>query len=95
MRRWFRHLLTLLLVAVGCSVGLWIVGLLVRPDLSAHASAYSGQEIQIAGQKMTVLSDAQGGIILMGNDFAWSSREPAFAKSSLKIEAKRLGVIAM
>jgi len=52
---------------------------------------FSGQEIQIAGQKMTVLSDAQGGIILMGNDFAWSSCEPAYAKNDLKIEARNLG----
>jgi len=56
---------------------------------------FSGQEIQIAGQKMTVLSDAQGGIILMGNDFAWSSREPAYAKNDLKIEARNLGSITM
>lgn len=51
---------------------------------------FSGQEIRIAGQKMTVLSDTQGGIILMGNDFAWSSRAPAYATSALKIEAKTL-----
>jgi hypothetical protein len=56
---------------------------------------FSGQEIQIAGQKMTVLSDAQGGIILMGNDFAWSSREPTYAKNDLKIEAKNLGQATM
>ena len=56
---------------------------------------FSGQEIQIAGQKMTVLSDSHGGIILMGNDFAWSSREPSYAKSDLKIVAKNLGSIAM
>jgi hypothetical protein len=56
---------------------------------------FSGQEVQIAGQKMTVLSDAQGGIILVGNDFAWSSREPAYAKNNLKIQAKNLGSTAM
>jgi hypothetical protein len=61
----------------------------------ASVVTFSGQEIQIAGQKMTVLSDAQGGIILMGNDFAWSSREPSYAKNDLKIEAKNLGSIAM
>jgi hypothetical protein len=32
---------------------------------------------------------------LMGNDFAWSSREPSYAKSDLKIVAKNLGSIAM
>ncbi len=51
---------------------------------------FSGQEIQIAGQKMTVLSDPHGGIILMGNDFAWSSSGPALAKNNLKITAKNL-----
>jgi hypothetical protein len=56
---------------------------------------FSGQEIQIAGQKLTVLSDAQNGIILMGNDFAWSSRDQSFAKNDLKIEAKNLGSVTM
>jgi hypothetical protein len=56
---------------------------------------FSGQEIHVAGQKMTVLSDTQGGIILMGTDSAWSSREPSYAKNDLKIEAKNLGSIAM
>jgi hypothetical protein len=51
---------------------------------------FSGQEIQIAGQKLTVLSDANGGIILEGNQFVWSSREPVHAGRSLKIEAKNL-----
>jgi hypothetical protein len=72
--------------------------LYVRISDGKHSSSivtFSGQEIQIAGQKLTVLSDAQGGIILMGNDFAWSSREPSFAKSDLKIEAKNLGAMAM
>jgi hypothetical protein len=62
---------------------------------SSSLVTFSGQEIQIAGQKITVLSDAQGGIILMGNDFAWSSHEPSYAKSDLKIEAENLGPVAM
>jgi hypothetical protein len=67
--------------------------LYVRICDGKHCSSvvtFSGQEIQIAGQKMTVLSDAQDGIILMGNDFAWSSREPSYAKNELKIEARSL-----
>jgi hypothetical protein len=51
---------------------------------------FSGQEIQIAGQKMTVLSNARGGIILTGNQFAWSSDEQTLTKNHLKIEAKNL-----
>jgi len=51
---------------------------------------FSGQEIQIDGQKMTILSDASGGIILEGNKFVWSSTSRIDASSNLKIEAKPL-----
>lgn len=52
--------------------------------------SFSGQQVEIAGQTVTVLSDAQGGVILVGNDFAWSSREPGSTSGNLKIEASRL-----
>jgi hypothetical protein len=51
---------------------------------------FSGQEIQIAGQKVTVLSDTQGGIILTGNQFVWSNTDRTYADDRLKIEAKNL-----
>jgi hypothetical protein len=51
---------------------------------------FSGQEIQVAGQKITVLADANGGIILEGNKFAWSSTAPNYASKGLKIEAHAL-----
>ena len=51
---------------------------------------FSGQELEIAGQKVTVLSDAQGGVIVAGARFAWSSDQPAGASGGLKIEAGRL-----
>jgi len=56
---------------------------------------FSGQEIQIAGQKMTVLGDSQGGVILMGIDFVWSSDGKAYSDKGLKIEAKSLSVAAL
>jgi hypothetical protein len=56
---------------------------------------FSGQEIQVAGQKMTVLGDSHGGIILMGNDFVWSSDEKISSDKGLKIEAKSLSVAAL
>ena len=56
---------------------------------------FSGQEIQIAGQKVTVLSDAGGGIILAGNQFAWSNMDRDLADNHLKIEARNLGAMAM
>jgi hypothetical protein len=61
----------------------------------AAVVTFSGQEIQIAGQTLTVLSDAQGGIILVGDDFAWSSRKPTSAKNNLRIEAAHLDAAAM
>jgi hypothetical protein len=56
---------------------------------------FSGQEIQIAGQKVTVLADARGRIILTGSQFVWSNTERAYAGNHLKIEAKNLGPATM
>jgi hypothetical protein len=56
---------------------------------------FSGQEIQAAGQRMTVLADAQGGIILMGSDFVWSSDQKNNPGNHLKIEAKTLNIAAL
>jgi hypothetical protein len=52
---------------------------------------FSGQEIQIAGQKLTVLSDFHDGIILSGDHFLWSSDGQIAMDKGLKIEAKGLG----
>lgn len=56
---------------------------------------FSGQEVQVAGQKMTVLADTQGGIILIGNDFVWSSDQKINPGNHLKIEAKTLSLAAL
>lgn len=72
--------------------------LYVRICDGKHCSSlvtFSGQEIQIAGQKITVLADARGGIILTGNQFVWSNTERTYAGKHLKIEAKNLGAVAM
>lgn len=53
---------------------------------------FSGQDVQIAGQKLTVLSDAEGGIILEGSSFVWSSGTKGMALQGLKIEARPLPV---
>lgn len=63
-----------------------------------HCSSFvtfSGQEIQIAGQTVTVLADAHGGIILTGEQFVWSNTERTFAGNHLKIEAKNLDPATM
>jgi hypothetical protein len=51
---------------------------------------FSGQEVEVDGQKITVLADANGGIILAGNQFVWSSTGPNRLHDGLKIEAKCL-----
>ena len=56
---------------------------------------FSGQELEIVGQKVTILSDAQGGVIVAGTRFAWSSDQPGCASDGLKIEAKTLNSIAL
>jgi hypothetical protein len=56
---------------------------------------FSGQELEIAGRKVTVLLDAQDGVIVAGPQFAWSSDQPAGASSGLKIEARSLSSITL
>jgi hypothetical protein len=72
--------------------------LYVRICDGKHCSSlvtFSGQEIQIAGQKVTVLADARGGIILTGNQFVWSNTQRTYAGNRFKIEAKNLGLTTM
>ena len=56
---------------------------------------FSGQEIQVAGQKVTVLADAHGDIILMGNQFVWSKSGLSAVNNGLKISAKNLNSVFM
>jgi len=55
---------------------------------------FSGQQLQIAGQQVTVLSDAKGGVILMGDEFAWASAQPGLAPANLQIQAKPIVLAA-
>lgn len=56
---------------------------------------FSGQELEIEGQYVTVLSDAKGGVILEGDRFAWASSEPELAPADLKIQAHPLEFAAL
>ena len=72
--------------------------LYVRICDSQHCSSFvtfSGQEIQVNGQSISVLSDTRGGIILTGAQFVWSSAGRPSAASRLKVEARNLGLAAM
>ena len=55
---------------------------------------FSGQELQIAGQTVTVLADPRGGIILTGPRFVWSSTEPAAKTGQPQIEARNIELAA-
>jgi hypothetical protein len=61
----------------------------------ASLVTFSGQELEIAGRRITVLSDAQGGIILEGSQFVWSSSGNHLGPGKLNIEAKRLKAITL
>jgi hypothetical protein len=68
--------------------------LYVRICDGQHCSSFvtfSGQEIQVAGQKITAIADGKGGIIVTGNQFVWSSTDRIEVGAHLRIEAKNLG----
>lgn len=52
---------------------------------------FSGQEIEIVGQKVTVLSDSQGQVMLVGDRFFWSPDESAGIGGDTQITAKQVG----
>jgi len=51
---------------------------------------FSGQEIEVAGRKLTVLSDAQGGVLLVGDRFYWTTADSGSAGADLMIQAEVL-----
>jgi len=56
---------------------------------------FSGQQIRIGQRDVTVLSDANGKIILAGDNFLWSNGESLLADGNLKIEAKTLATVVL
>lgn len=56
---------------------------------------FSGQQIEVAGQTVTVLSDPRGGIILTGDQFVWSTAGPTHSDDHLKIQARILTQAAL
>lgn len=51
---------------------------------------FSGQEVMVAGQKLTVLAEADDGILLVGDRFAWASDGTKSGVQDLKIQARAL-----
>lgn len=63
-----------------------------------HCSSFvtfSGQEIKVDGQTVSVLCDTHGGIILAGDQFVWTNTKPMQAGDHLKIEARVLGAVVL
>jgi hypothetical protein len=56
---------------------------------------FSGQQIHVGGQAVTVLSDPRGGIILTGDQFVWSNNGLSQGGEHLKIQAKLLNPVAL
>lgn len=56
---------------------------------------FSGQDVQIAGRTVTVLADAEGGVILESAQFAWSSASHDAPVGGLKITARPLTADAL
>jgi hypothetical protein len=53
---------------------------------------FSGQTVQVAGKNVEVLSEGSGGVMLVGDQFFWSS-ENAGASRNFRIVARPLGQI--
>jgi hypothetical protein len=73
---------------VPASTPLWVK--VCQGEHCTTVVTFSGQELQIAGQKMTVLADSEGGVILTGDRFVWTSDEPKGGTQDLKIQARPL-----
>lgn len=56
---------------------------------------FSGQELRVGQRTVTVLSDANGKIILAGDNFLWSNGDALLADGKLKIEAKTLDSVVL
>jgi hypothetical protein len=55
---------------------------------------FSGQVVEVAGQKVTVLAEAKGGVLLVGDRFVWSTEEPGSLPDRLQVEAQALNSVA-
>jgi hypothetical protein len=51
---------------------------------------FSGQDLQIAGETVEVLADAQGRVMLVGDRLFWSERQTKLASNHLRIQARPL-----
>jgi hypothetical protein len=73
---------------VPSSTPLWVK--LCRGNRCWTLVTFSGQEIPVEGESIMVLADARGGVLLMGEQFAWTSHDPSSGPGGLRIQAAQL-----
>ena len=75
---------------VPTSTPLWVK--ISRGKASTTLVTFSGQEVEVAGQKLTVLANAEDGVILVGDRLAWASDETGAGLQDLKIQARAIQI---
>jgi hypothetical protein len=73
---------------VPASTPLWVK--ICHGDKCVALVTFSGQELEVAGQQLTVLASAEGGVIVLGDRFAWASDGAKGGLQDLKIQARAL-----
>ena len=56
---------------------------------------FSGQQVEVAGQKLTVLAGGQDRVLVIGDRFVWSTEERQSAPGQFQVEAKPLNLVAV
>jgi hypothetical protein len=62
-----------------------------RNGESLVAVTFSGQSIELGSQEFEVLADGADGVLLVGEDFVWTSRAPTRLPPWNRVEARTLG----
>jgi hypothetical protein len=73
---------------VPASTPLWVK--ICHGDKCVALVTFSGQELEVAGQQLTVLASAEGGVIVLGDRFAWASDGRKGGLKDLRIQARAL-----
>ena len=60
------------------------------PKGTQHLITFSGQQIRLNGDTFEVLADRQGGVLIVGEQWVWSSSSPGANHSPYRIEARPL-----
>jgi len=73
---------------VSGSAPVWVM--ICEQSRCTELLTFSGQELEVEGLKMTVLTDAADGVIIAGEHFAWTSTRPDDTPAEMIIHARVL-----